>query len=85
MIELLAIFGGVGAQELLLLLLIVLIVFGAAKIPQLMRSMGTGIKEFKSGLKEGEEEAKKEVAERKAKEEAEKKAKAEASSESEKK
>ena len=32
--------------------------FGGKKIPQLMRGMGSGIKEFKDGMKEGEGEAK---------------------------
>lgn len=67
--ELLA-FGMPGPTEWIIILLVVLLFFGAAKLPQLMRSMGTGIKEFKSGLKEGEEEAKKE---KEAREAAEKK------------
>ncbi|MGB9721305.1 MAG: twin-arginine translocase TatA/TatE family subunit [bacterium] len=39
-----------GWQEILLILLIVLILFGARKIPELARSLGKGVKEFKKGL-----------------------------------
>ncbi|MEO0143208.1 MAG: twin-arginine translocase TatA/TatE family subunit [candidate division WOR-3 bacterium] len=39
-----------GWQEILLILLIVLLLFGARKIPELARSMGKGIREFKKGL-----------------------------------
>ncbi len=39
-----------GWQEILLILLIVLLLFGARKIPDLARSLGKGVKEFKKGL-----------------------------------
>ncbi len=39
-----------GWQEILLILLIVLLLFGARKIPELARSLGKGVKEFKKGL-----------------------------------
>lgn len=45
-----------GLGELLVILLIVLLVFGAAKIPEIARSMGQGIKEFKKASKESEED-----------------------------
>lgn len=45
-----------GLGELLVILLIVLLVFGAAKIPEIARSMGKGIKEFKKASKESEED-----------------------------
>jgi sec-independent protein translocase protein TatA len=41
-----------GWQEILLILIIVLILFGARKIPDLARSLGRGVKEFKKGLNE---------------------------------
>lgn len=42
-----------GAPELGIILLIVLIIFGGAKLPKLARSMGQAQKEFKKGLDEG--------------------------------
>ena len=38
---------GLGGQELLLILVIVLILFGAKKLPELAKGLGKGIKEFK--------------------------------------
>ena len=46
-------FGNLGWGEILVILLVVLLLFGSAKIPQLMRGFGQGISEFKKGLKEG--------------------------------
>ena len=46
-------FGGLRAQELLIILLIVLLVFGAAKLPALARSLGSSAKEFRKGLADG--------------------------------
>jgi sec-independent protein translocase protein TatA len=55
---------GLGYQELLLILLIVLILFGAQRLPDLARSLGSSFKEFKKGVAEvkdeGTSEAKKE-------------------------
>jgi sec-independent protein translocase protein TatA len=45
--------SGIGAPEILLVFLVLLLMFGARKLPQLARSMGQAGKEFKSGLKEG--------------------------------
>lgn len=42
--------GTVGPQELLLVLLIVIIIFGARKLPELGKSLGEGIKNFKSSI-----------------------------------
>jgi sec-independent protein translocase protein TatA len=41
-----------GAPELLIVLLVVLVLFGGAKLPQLARSLGRAQSEFKQGLKE---------------------------------
>lgn len=38
---------GLGAPELLLIVLIIVVLFGARRIPELMRGLGSGIKEFK--------------------------------------
>ncbi|MGI8407485.1 MAG: twin-arginine translocase TatA/TatE family subunit [Actinomycetota bacterium] len=45
--------AGLGAGELLLILAVLLLLFGASKLPSLARSMGQASKEFKSGLKDG--------------------------------
>ena len=42
----------IGWQEILFILLIALLLFGARKIPDLARNLGKGIKEFRKGLKE---------------------------------
>jgi sec-independent protein translocase protein TatA len=45
--------GSIGAPELLIFLVILLVVFGASRLPKLARSVGVSAKEFKAGLKEG--------------------------------
>lgn len=47
---------GLGPQELLLIALVVLLLFGGAKIPELMRGLGKGVKSFKEGMKEVDNE-----------------------------
>lgn len=49
---LLGIVGSLGGSELLIILLIVLVLFGGAKLPKLARSLGQAQKEFKSGMDE---------------------------------
>ena len=51
---------GIGIGELALILVIVLIVFGAGKLPKVMKDLGKGVKSFKDGVNDGEaaEEAK---------------------------
>ena len=46
----------IGPMELLLILVIVLIVFGATKLPQLGKGLGEGIRNFKKAVREGEQE-----------------------------
>lgn len=46
----------IGPQELFILFLIVLLVFGAKRIPEIGRSIGKGIMEFKKGMREVESE-----------------------------
>jgi sec-independent protein translocase protein TatA len=48
----LALFGTMGTQELLIILVIVILVFGVNKIPQLGKGLGEGIRNFKSSIKE---------------------------------
>ena len=46
---------GLGGQEVILIGLIVLLLFGAKKIPELMKGLGKGIREFKDASKEVKE------------------------------
>jgi sec-independent protein translocase protein TatA len=43
---------GLGSQELLVILIIVVILFGANRLPQIARSLGSSMKEFKKGIDE---------------------------------
>ncbi len=52
--------GWLGPQELIIIVIIVLILFGGRKIPELMRGLGSGIKEFKDATKDEKKEEKKE-------------------------
>lgn len=45
-----AFLGGVGVQEILLIGLFVLVFFGAKKIPEFMKGLGKGVREFKTGM-----------------------------------
>ena len=44
--------GGLGMPEIILILLIVILLFGAKKIPELAKGLGKGIREFKDASKE---------------------------------
>lgn len=48
---------GLGVPELLLILLIIVVIFGASKLPQLGRGFGEGIRNFRKGLKGDDESA----------------------------
>ena len=47
---------GLGTPEILLIVFVILLLFGAKRIPDLMKSMGKGVKSFKEGMKEVEKE-----------------------------
>lgn len=49
-------FGNIGAPEIILILLVVLVLFGAKKIPELAQGLGKGIREFKKSMKDIEED-----------------------------
>lgn len=42
----------IGTQEIIIIVVIVLLLFGGKKIPELMRGLGRGVKEFKEGQRE---------------------------------
>lgn len=50
--------GGLGFQEVLLIALVVLLFFGGKKIPEMMKGLGKGVKAFKDGMKDVENETK---------------------------
>lgn len=47
---------GLRGQELLIVLVIVLLIFGARKLPELARSLGASAKEFRKGIEDGSKE-----------------------------
>jgi sec-independent protein translocase protein TatA len=51
--------GNIGPGELLIIALIALLLFGAGRIADIGKGLGQGIKNFKEGLKDGDEQAKK--------------------------
>lgn len=42
---------GIGTQEILLIVLVVLLFFGGKKIPELMKGLGKGVRSFKEGVR----------------------------------
>lgn len=48
--------GNLGASELVLIFLVVLLLFGGSKIPELMRGLGRGIREFNNAKNSVEDE-----------------------------
>jgi len=54
--------GNLGATEILLILLVVVLLFGGRKIPELMKGIGQGMKEFKKASKYDPDDDVKEVA-----------------------
>ena len=58
LLSVLLLFGGLGTGEILLVALVVLLLFGGKKIPEVMSSLGKGVKSFKDGMEGLEEELK---------------------------
>ena len=52
-------FLNLGTGEIIAIVLVILLLFGGRKIPELMRGLGKGVKSFKQGMNEVEEEIKK--------------------------
>ena len=50
--------GMIGAPQIILIIAVVLLLFGVRKIPELMKGLGSGIKEFKNATKEEDDPAK---------------------------
>jgi sec-independent protein translocase protein TatA len=46
---------GLGTSELIIILILVLIIFGAGKLPNVGKSLGEGLRNFKDGMKDGNE------------------------------
>lgn len=60
---LLLLIGNIGTGEIVVIALVVLLLFGGKKIPELMRSLGRGVKSFRDGVNEVETELKKDFEE----------------------
>ena len=47
---------GLGMREILVIAILILLLFGAKRIPEFMKGLGSGIKEFKKSMKEDDKE-----------------------------
>ena len=63
MMKLTLFLGNLGTGEIILLVVVVLLLFGGKKIPELMRGMGKGVRSFRQGMAEVEDEIKKPLSE----------------------
>jgi sec-independent protein translocase protein TatA len=54
-------FGGIGMQEMLLIFLVILLLFGAKRIPDIAHGLGKGIREFKKAMDETQNEISREI------------------------
>ena len=54
-------FGNIGGSELFLILLVILVFFGAKKLPELAKGLGQGLREFRKAAKDVQDEVEKEV------------------------
>jgi sec-independent protein translocase protein TatA len=55
--EVVALFGPLGLPEMLIILAIVILIFGANRLPELGKGIGSGIKNFRSSLKDDDKSA----------------------------
>jgi sec-independent protein translocase protein TatA len=58
-------FGNLGTTEVIIIILVILVLFGAKKIPDLAQGLGKGIREFKKAVKDVEEDIKKDTSDKK--------------------
>jgi sec-independent protein translocase protein TatA len=65
------VFGSIGMPELIIGLVVILLLFGAKRVPELARGLGSGVREFKKGTQEGEVEDKEKEEEEKKEEQLE--------------
>lgn len=56
---------GLGGWEILIIALVVLLIFGGKKIPELMKGLGKGVRNFKEGIKEDDSDAGRQITEKK--------------------
>ena len=49
---------GIGSTELIVIAIIILILFGGSKLPEFIKGLGEGIREFKKSMKDNDEEEK---------------------------
>ena len=56
--SILLLFGNLGTTELIIIVFVVLLLFGGKKIPELMNGLGKGVRSFKKGMNENEDEIK---------------------------
>jgi len=47
---------GIGKTEIIVIILVIVLLFGASQIPKLAKSLGEGLKEFKKAIKDAKEE-----------------------------
>lgn len=56
---------GLGGWEILIIALVVLLIFGGQKIPELMKGLGKGVRNFKEGIKEDDSDAGRQITDKK--------------------
>ena len=64
MIQTILAIGGLGTTELIAIVVVIFLLFGATRLPQLAKALGQSKRAFKDGLDEGEKEAEKEAKEK---------------------
>lgn len=56
-------FAGLGTPELVIIVLVIFLLFGATRLPQLAKALGQSKKAFREGIEDGEREVRKEMKE----------------------